>query len=96
MFLRMNPYEWHHWYLGTFIKYVGFLMMFLGFFWWGILVVHIGQRIRDDDFYQHTRQLGEPGYHSPLHYVFGKYLYKYRFVQWLTKKLDSIFQKFGG
>lgn len=89
----MDPYQWHHWYLGSFLKLVGWIMVFMGHFWGGLVVHVIGAIIRDDDLYQHTRQIGEPGYHSPLHFVFGKYLYKYKIVKWLCAVMDNLFQK---
>ena len=82
--------EWHHLYLGIILEMIGWGVLLAGYVLWGFVLIQSGRFIQDDDKYQHTRQLCDHDYHSPLHYVFGKYLYKYRIIRWMTGLLDRV------
>jgi hypothetical protein len=77
--------EWHHGYLG-----IGLL----GASWalgWPPLGL-IGGLLVLDDAYQHLRQVGEPGYESPLHQLYGRYLWPLPWVRSLNRWLDRLFR----
>ena len=50
-----------------------------------------------DDFYdQHPKQIYnfDPLYHSPVHYWYGRTLYKNSFIRWLNNAVSSIIHRF--
>jgi hypothetical protein len=56
----------------------------------GIGLLLISVWIITDDLYQHWRQKTEPGYASPLHRWYIKYLYGIKWVRALNDWLDRI------
>ncbi len=77
--------EWHHLYLG--LALAGWALR-RGHPW--LLVV--AALIAADDGWQHaTQALGDWGYVSPLHHLFGVYLWPYAAVRWMVARLDALF-----
>ena len=79
--------EFHHGYLGDALVLIGFFVV--------PLLAFIGIVLRADDTYEHVRQawFGEPLFESPLHKLYGKYLWSLPFIQKLNAWLDSKFGK---
>jgi len=59
---------------------------------WGLY--GIGAILLVDDVYQHRRQVREPKYQSPVH-RWTAFLYKYKFIRRLERRLNSLFGKVG-
>lgn len=77
--------EWHHFYLG-----LGLAGAALA--WRRPWLFAVATFIMVDDGWQHLRQaLADPDYASPLHRLYGAYLWPYPLVQWLTTRLDAFF-----
>ena len=76
------------------MKALAWVLVFLGHFWSGIALHIAGQALRDDDFYQHTRQLADPDYHSPLHKLYGRTLYRWEPIRKLNEAADEIIKGF--
>jgi len=76
--MRLNWFSVHHLYLGIALMFAWLIHPILSV---------IGLYIALDDIYQHHRQVKEydPCYHSPLHNLYGKYLYKF----WIIRKLNE-------
>jgi hypothetical protein len=76
--VRLKWKQTHHGYYG--------IILMLGGFLHPILFV-LGAYIASDDIWQHHKQVKEynPCYHSPLHNLYGKYLYKF----WIVRKLNE-------
>lgn len=77
--------EWHHLYLG--LALAGWAA------WrrqpWLLLVAAL---IAVDDGWQHVRQaMGDWTYASPLHELFGAYLWPLAAVRWIVVQLDALF-----
>ena len=81
--------EIHHAYLGAILVLVGLV----GLGWVGFALQAIGFVLTVDDLGQHLAQtFGDEDYQSPLHRLFGRYLWPMRWVQRLTRWLDGLFR----
>lgn len=80
--------EFHHGYLGD-------ALVLISFVFGGTLLALVGVTLRADDTYEHVKQawLGEPLFESPLHKLYGKYLWPIKIVQKLNAWLDKKFGK---
>ncbi len=80
--------EFHHGYLGD-------ALVLFSFIFGGILLALIGFALRLDDTYEHVQQSigGKPTFESPLHKLYGKYLYPIPLVRKLQEWLDRKFGK---
>ena len=86
--VRMNVWEIHH-------LYYGIALMGLGIYLHNPIVFGIGFIIFLDDVIQHAKNVKNPEYHSPLHVLYGKYLYPVPWIQRLNKWADNMFSKKG-
>jgi len=86
--VRMDFFEVHH-------MYYGLAGMALGIYLQNPIVFAIGFIIFLDDVIQHYKQVKDAEYHSPLHVLYGKYLYPVPWIQRLNKWADNMFSKKG-
>jgi len=95
MILRFNPWESHHLYWGIIAMGVAYALspstpwVCCGSVSFWLYV--IGALTALDDLYQHRRQVKEPEYHSPIHKMYGKYIYKLSIIQKLNSIADDLF-----
>lgn len=85
----MQLRAFHHAYIGEAIEIAAFVLLILGFLWWGVGLMVLGKYIQYDDYYQHYRQETEPDYHSPLHRFYGEYLWEITWIQQLNTWADK-------
>jgi len=88
-----TPFEAHHFYWGWLLLLIFFVLIFVewipvwflivGFYLSGIMVI--------DDIIQHIRQRKDKTYRSPLHKLYGKYLYKIGWIRKLNVWVDKLF-----
>lgn len=88
-----TPFEAHHFYWGIIILLIFFILIFVEIL--PIWIIYsgfgIGIILITDDAYQHIRQRKDKSYHSPIHILYGKYLWKIPWVQKLNKWVDKLF-----
>jgi len=82
--IRCNYAETHH-------GYYGLVCIGLAYYFSSWPLYGVGAVLFLDDLYQHYMQVDEPNYHSPIHQIYGKYLYKIPVVRKLNILLDDIF-----
>lgn len=93
MILRFNPWESHHLYWG--IIAMGIAYVLSPCTTWSLWLYIVGALTALDDLYQHRRQVKDPGYHSPVHVLYGKYLYKFDAVKRLNEWVSSTIKRIG-
>ena len=77
--------EWHHLYLGLGVAVAGGVLRRPGVLW-------LGAAIAVDDAWQHVLQVaGAWSYVSPLHALYGHYLWQYALVRRVTAWLNALF-----
>jgi len=80
----------HHLYAGILVLLVGFLLL------WShkiiaVILMAAGMLVMLDDIHQHIIQVFlEPEYRSPLHRLYGKYLWNIPAVKWLNRFVDRL------
>ncbi|MGH7753031.1 MAG: hypothetical protein ACREN5_09455 [Gemmatimonadales bacterium] len=80
--VRLNA--WHHFYLGVMLGLVGVARR-------NPWVLGIGAVVTADDAWQHAvHVLGNLTYQSPLHYLFGVWLWPLAPVRWITGVLNAV------
>ena len=79
----------HHLYIGLVIMGVSYAIS--PYTTWSIYTYVIGCIIALDDTIQHRIQTWDPSYHSPLHNLYGKTLYRIPLIQKLNIFVDSLF-----
>ena len=89
--MRFNPYETHHGYYGIALMLLAWVLS--SYTTWSLWMYMAGVVLFLDDLYQHIRQGREPEYHSPIHQIYGKYIYKFKTVQKLNRFFDRLFRK---
>ena len=82
--MRLKWLQGHHLYIGIGIMILALYTPF------PLPIALLGAYISGDDVFQHHRQVKEPSYHSPLHRFYGKYIYKYRIIQYLNRIGDAL------
>jgi hypothetical protein len=95
--VRMSFAEWHHLYIGLIFMALGGWMLSAGHLIAGAIFLALGTWWAIDDLYQHWRQLYEydPLYHSPVHILYGKYLYRFNVVKAINAFGDWLFGLFN-
>jgi len=80
--------EIHHAYIGALLILVGVLVAG----WVGLVLQLLGLVLTIDDLGEHIAQtFGDDDYQSPLHRLYGRYLWPLKWVQRLTRWLDALF-----
>lgn len=92
-FLWIDWFEWHHLYLGLMMLAAGIALILSGKWILGGILALIGLILVMDDIYQHHRQVKDRNYHSILHVLYGKLLYKYPLIQRLNRWADKFMAK---
>ena len=85
MLLRLKWIAPHH-------GYYGLVLIGLSYYYSSYFLYVIGVVLFLDDLYQHWRQVKEPLYHSPIHVLYGRYLYNIPMIH----KLNVYFDKLTG
>jgi len=88
-----TPFEAHHFYWGVILLVIAFILTFIEAIpiWIIYSLDVIAFALIIDDIYQHIRQRKDRAYHSPIHILYGKYLWKIPWIQKLNKWVDKLF-----
>ena len=81
---RFNPFESHHLYWGLIVCGVGYHYDTVWLYVVGMVLVY-------DDLWQHHKQVQDPEYHSIIHQLYGRYLYKFSWIRKLNIMVDKLF-----
>ena len=94
--MRLAWAEVHHLYWGILAMIGGAYRFVEGHQIEGAIEFLLGLWWAIDDLYQHWRQLIEydPLYHSPVHNLYGKYLYRFNFIRALNDFASWVFHLF--
>ena len=86
--IRLNWLEAHHGYYGIALMVLGYALSSV--FAYSIHLYGLGALLFLDDLYQHYMQVSTPNYHSPIHRLYGDYLYRIPVVKKLNMMLDKL------
>ena len=86
----MDAKGFHHFYIGMILILLWFLILIYRESNFTLMLI-AGITIAIDDAVQHYKQLKDPKYRSFLHKIYGKTLYKFRFIRKLNAFFDKVF-----